>query len=80
MFHPHLQAQGEAAQGMDAPAAGFARALRQQFAPRYKLLLPLWLGKLRRLRFRGMKSENQQILTSSLHIAPSGPPDGSRGL
>jgi hypothetical protein len=75
-----LQAQGEAAQGMDAPPAGFARALRQQFAPCHKLLLPFWLGKLRRLRFRGMKSEIQQSLTSYLHIALSGLLDGSRGL
>jgi hypothetical protein len=75
-----LQAQGEAAQGMDASAAGFAGALRQQFAPRLKLLLmPIWLGKHRRLRFGGMESEIQQILTSSLRIALPDLADGSRG-
>jgi hypothetical protein len=66
ILDPYLQAQSDAAQGMDASPARFARALRQQFAPRYKLLLmPFMQGKHRRLRFGGMKSEIQQILTSA---------------
>ena len=52
IFQPDLQAQGEAAQGMDALQAWFAGALRKKCAPSLKLLLmPLWLGKHRSLRF-----------------------------
>ena len=66
IFQPYLQAQGEAAQGMDALQAWFAGALRKKSAPSLKLLLmPLCLGKHRSLRFGGMKSEIQQILTSA---------------
>jgi hypothetical protein len=44
ILQPHLQSQGEAAQGMDALPAWFACALRKKSAPCLKLLLPLWLG------------------------------------
>jgi hypothetical protein len=63
---------------MDASPAGFVGALRQQFAPCHKLLL--WVGKHRRLRFGGMKSEIQQTLTSAEHIVLPDPLGGSRGL